>query len=174
LVATIQLIAEHDVSGVSVDMVAEVTGVSKATIYRRWKSREDLIFEAMTYIKYPQAAPDTGSLRKDVAVLLGDLVSFLNRPDGGKVYAAFLNSAIRNPKLAKLRGEVSRSARVNYHTAVKRSIARGELRPETNIDVLIEALIAPFVYRRLGSPDDVPSDLIDQVVDVVLTGHLAE
>lgn len=172
IVTTIRLIAEHDISGVSVDMVAEACNVSKATIYRRWPSRDDLIFEAMTYIKYPQAAPDKGTLKEDLAALLRDLVKFLNRPEGGKVYAAFLNSAIRSPKLAELRAEVSRTARVNYRNAVARSIERGELRPGTNTEVLVEALIAPFVYRRLGSPRDVPVKLVDQVIDIVLTGHL--
>ena len=43
LALTFQLIADHDVSGVSVDMVAARAGVSKATIYRRWRSREELI-----------------------------------------------------------------------------------------------------------------------------------
>lgn len=174
LVKTIELIAEHDIAGVSVEMVAEASNVSKATIYRRWQSREDLIFEAMTYIKYPQAAPDKGTLKEDLGLLLRDLVKFLNRAEGGKVYAAFLNAAIRSPKLAELRGEVSRTARVNYHTAVARSIERGELKPDTNTDLLIEAMIAPFVYRRLGSPANVPVKLVDQIIDIVLEGHLIE
>lgn len=173
LVTTVQLIAELDVSGVTVDLVAEKTGVSKATIYRRWPSREELIFEAMTYIKYPQAAADTGSIREDLSVLLHDLVHFLNRPDGGRVYAAFLNSALRNPKLAELRGDVSTNARVVYHAAIDKAIARGELRADVNRDVMIEMLIAPFVYRRIGAPMDVPEPLISEVIDLVLAGAAA-
>lgn len=173
LITTIQLIAELDVPGVSVDMVAERAGVSKATIYRRWPSRDDLMFEAMTYIKYPQADPDTGSVKADLAILLSDLVHFLNRPDGGKVYASFLNAALRNSKLAELRSEVSRKARIVYRTAIERGISRGELRSDTKTNLLIEILIAPFVYRRVGSPEDVPEDIIADVIDIALSGFLA-
>jgi AcrR family transcriptional regulator len=174
LVITIQLISEFDVSGVSVDMVAERAGVSKATIYRRWPSREELIFEAVSYIKYPQASPDTGSVREDLAILLDGLVHFLNRPDGGKVYAAFLNAAIRNPKLAALRREVSQAARIDYHAAVRRGIERGELRPDANAELLVELMIAPFIYRRIGDPGNVPQEMVGEVLGIALDGCLAQ
>ena len=170
LVATIQLIAEHDISGVSVDMVAESCGVSKATIYRRWASRDELIFEALTYLEYPENRPDTGSLRGDLTVLLRNLVTFLNRPDGGKVYAAFLNAAIRNPKLAVLRRDVARKARLDYEIVISRAIERGELAPRIDARLLIDMLIAPFVYRRIA--DDAVARMSDvrRVIDAALAG----
>lgn len=164
LVATIQLIAQHDISGVSVDMVAEACGVSKATIYRRWATRDDLIFEALTYVQYPANRPDRGSLRDDLAVLLGGLVAFLNRPEGGKVYAAFLNAAIRDPKLAALRRDVASKARLDYEIVIDRAIGRGELRPDADRNLLIDMLIAPFVYRRIADDADAdPRDVLPTI-----------
>lgn len=171
LVATIQLIAEHDLSGVTVDMVADTAGVSKATIYRRWPSREDLFFEALSYMRYPQADPDTGSLREDLTVLLKGLVHFLNRPDGGKVYAAFLNAAIRDSKLAALRREVARSARADYERVLFRGIERGEIASDINMRLVIDILTAPFIYRRLGDNMNARLSDVSRVIDVVLAAY---
>lgn len=168
LVATIKLIAEHDVSGISVDMVAETTGVSKATIYRRWPSREILIYEALSYIEYPENNPDTGSVREDLAVLLRGLVGFLNRPDDGKVYAAFLNAAIRDTKLAALRREVARKARLDYEKVIVRAIERGELSAGTNVRLLVDILIAPFVYRRIGDNSNARLSDVKRIIDIAL------
>ena len=168
LVATIKLIAEHDVSGISVDMVAETTGVSKATIYRRWPSREILIYEALSYIEYPENNPDTGSVREDLAVLLRGLVGFLNRPDDGKVYAAFLNAAIRDTKLAALRREVARKARLDYEKVIVRAIERGELSAGTNVRLLVDILIAPFVYRRIGDNTNARLSDVKRIIDIAL------
>ena len=168
LVTTIRLIAELDVSGVSVDMVAERSGVSKATIYRRWPSREALIFEALTYIDYPENSPDTGSVRSDFEVLLRGLVDFLNRDDGGNVYAAFLNAAMRDKNLAQLRGEVARKARLDYERVIERATARGELRPDANVSLLIDILIAPFVYRKISENAGAEPSDITGIIDIAL------
>jgi AcrR family transcriptional regulator len=168
LVATMQLIAEHDISGVSVDMIAEACGVSKATIYRRWATREDLIFEALTYVQYPANRPDKGNVRGDLAVLLRGLVTFLNRPEGGKVYAAFLNAAIRNPKLAALRREVARKARLDYEIVIERAMARGELPQNIDRNLLIDMLIAPFVYRRIADDADAKVNDVLPTIDAAL------
>jgi AcrR family transcriptional regulator len=168
LITTIQLIAQHDVLGVTVDMVAEKAGVGKTTIYRRWPSREDLIFEALSYIDYPEADPDTGSLREDLTVLLKSLVHFLNRPEGGGVYAAFLNAAMRDSKLASLREKVSRKARVDYERAIARGIARGELVPDVNVRLMIDVLIAPFIYRRIGDNVNARQSDVRRIIDVAM------
>ena len=166
--ATMQLIAEHDVSGVSVDMIAEKTGVSKPTIYRRWPSRDDLIVAAMAVLEYPHIDPDTGSLRQDLTVLLEMLVEFLNRPDGGKVYASFLNAAIRNPKLAALSREVTRQARSQYEAVIERAIARGDIKPDVGIEVLVDALISPFIYKRIAEDKPPRREDVGRILDLIL------
>ena len=68
LVNTLKLISEHGISGVTLDMVADISRVSKATIYRRWPSREKLILSAMSYLEVPTEVPDTGDIIQDLRV----------------------------------------------------------------------------------------------------------
>ena len=168
LALTFQLIADHDVSGVSVDMVAARAGVSKATIYRRWRSREELIQATIDGMRRPARDPDTGSLRGDLTVLLGELTEFLNRPVGGKVFAAFLNAAVRNPDLSALNREMTDDVRSVYETAIRRGVERGELDSDVDVRLLIDMLISPFIFRLLvdnaqARPEDV-QPIIEAVV----------
>ena len=149
LTFTNQLIAKHDISGVTVDMVAARAGVSKATIYRRWPSRNALILDAITIMHRPGAKPSTGSVRGDLSILLKELLQFLNRRNGGKVFMAFLNEAIRNPKLAEANQKITTEVRAAYVEAMAQAIARGELPADIDVELMIDFLISPFLYRRL-------------------------
>lgn len=168
LAITIELIAQRDVSGVTMDLVAERAGVSKPTLYRRWPSRDALILDAIVRLHRPGGEPGTGSIRTDLALLLRELVDFLNRPEKGKVHAAFLNAAVRNPELAALNRAETKKARSSYERAIKRAIERGELVKNTNIRLMIDMLISPFLYCRLVENVDARKADIHPVIDIVL------
>jgi AcrR family transcriptional regulator len=165
---TFDLIAEHDVAGVTVDMVAAKAGVSKATIYRRWESRQALLVEAMTRLRRPGISPDTGSLREDLTALLKVLVGYLSRPKTARVFASFLNAAARDPELAALQREISQEARSDYERVLRRAIERGLLPADVDVQFLIDLLISPFLYRGVVEHAPAPESDIDRVIDAVL------
>ncbi len=168
LALTFQLIADHDVSGVSVDMVAAKAGVSKATIYRRWPSRDALIQATIDGMRRPAGEPDKGTLRADLTILLNELVEFLNRPVGGKVFAAFLNAALRNPHLSVLNREMVKDVRTVYEKVLKRGAERGELEQNVDTRLVIDILISPFLYRLLVDNARARKTDIQPLIDVVM------
>ena len=170
---TFNLVAEHDVSGVTVDMVAAKAGVSKATIYRRWETRSALLAAAMTRLRRPATSPDSGSLRDDLIALLTVLVGYLNRPPTARVFASFLNAAARDFNLAALQNEISRDARLDYERVLRRAIEEGRLARDTDIAFMIDLLIAPFLYRGVVEHAPVPISDIERVVDAMLRAFRA-
>src|SRR5204863_7509489 len=72
--ATLDVIAARGVRGLTTAAVAERAGISKATMYRRWRSKEALVVDAVASLVSEIAIPDTGSLREDVRALLRDAV----------------------------------------------------------------------------------------------------
>jgi AcrR family transcriptional regulator len=166
---TLRLIAEHGVSGVTVDTVAGEAGVSKATIYRRWRSRAALIHDAIAGMHRPIPDPDSGSLREDLIFLLKDLVGFLNRSGGGRVDASFIEASTRDPDLAALRRETARGARSAYERAIRRAVDRGEMTPDVNVRLFTDMVISPFLYRRLVDQSRARTEDIEPVVDAALT-----
>jgi AcrR family transcriptional regulator len=168
LALTFQLIADHDVSGVTMDMVAAIAGVSKATLYRRWPSRDALIQATIDGMRRPAGEPDEGSLRADLTILLSELVEFLNRPVGGKVFAAFLNAALRNPHLSALNREMVKDVRSVYDKVLMRAAGRGEIDRNVDIGLVTDIVISPFLYRLLVDNATARETDIQPLIDVVM------
>jgi AcrR family transcriptional regulator len=163
--ATIDLIAEQGESTVTVDAVADRSGVSRPTIYRRWGTRDKLIRAAFGCLEYTLVEADTGSVRGDLVLLLRQLVGYLNRT---RVLPSLMEAAARDPEVAALRESVDRRGRAAYARAVRRGIERGELPAGTDIDLFVDLALAPFIYRRVTSQALIELGYIAPVVDRVL------
>jgi AcrR family transcriptional regulator len=165
---TIDLIATQGVSGVAVDTVAARAGVSKATIYRHWGSRARLIHAAISSQQRPFVEPDTGSLREDLTVLLRQLVAYLDRPESGRILPSFVEAAARDPELDELRQQTIRQARAVYERAIGRGVERGELPAGVDVQLVIDLLMSPFIYRRVMGMSPLGRTGIDPCVEAVL------
>ncbi|WP_019930433.1 TetR/AcrR family transcriptional regulator [Nocardia sp. BMG111209] len=171
--ATIDILAEHGVGGLAVDTVAAAAGVSKATIYRRWGSRAQLVHAAITSIQRPVDEPDTGSLREDLLVLVRQLVTYVSSRDSGRVFASFIDAATREPELEEVRRNSVADARGTYERVLRRGVDRGELPPATEVGLLIDLLMGPVVYRAHFERKSVRGGYAETVVDMVLTAARA-
>src|SRR5918912_4565456 len=74
LAGALELIAERGVRELRMDDVADRAGVGKATIYRRYRSKEELVTAAVTALVSEIAIPDTGSTRAGLPVLMREAV----------------------------------------------------------------------------------------------------
>ena len=168
LQATLDVIAEQGVMGISVDTVAARSGVSKATIYRHWGSRARLIHAAISSLQPPLVEPDTGSLRDELVVLLTSLVDYFDSPTVARVFPSFLDAAVRDPELAELRQETLRMGRASFERVVRRGIARGELPDDVDVQLVVDFARAPIIYRRVVAQVPVRTSDVAPVVDAVL------
>ena len=168
LEATLAVIAEEGVTGVSVDTVAVRSRVSKATIYRHWGSRARLIHAAISSLQQPSAEPDTGSLRGDLTELLEHLVEYFDTPPVARVFPSFIDAAIRDPELAELRQETLRMGRASFERVVRRGIARGELPDDVDVGLVVDLARSPIVYRRVVAQVTVTTSDVAPIVDAVI------
>jgi hypothetical protein len=116
----------------------------------------------------PSAKPDTGSIRGDLRILLKELVEFLNRRNGSKLFMSFLNEAMRNPKLAQANRKITTEVRASYVAAIEQAIKRGELAEAIDFELMIDLLIAPFLYKRFTGTSSIDAGDVDPVIDVML------
>jgi AcrR family transcriptional regulator len=165
---TLDVIAEHGVSGVTVDTVAARAGVSKATIYRHWGSRAQLIHAALSSLEGMYVDTQGDSLREDLTVLLTHLVEYFDRRDIGRVFASFIDAASRDPELWELHQQTMQRARVSFEQVVRRGITRGELPADLDIGLFIDLVRGTFIYRRVVAHSPVQAADIDAVLDIVL------
>ena len=173
--AAAQLLLAKGLSAVSMDAVAERAGVSKATIYRWWPTKETLALDAL-YTEWAAAAPaprDTGSLRKDLLALLrpwARLAADKDKPYG-RVIAALLTEAQTDPKFAdEYHSRVLEPRRAEARAVLQRAVDRGEIAPTTRIEVALDLLYGPIYHRLLHGHAPVNDRFVRDVIDMVLTG----
>jgi AcrR family transcriptional regulator len=162
--ATVGLFAEHGYAGVSIEGVAARAGVGKATIYRRYASKAQLLVDAIHVCAgVTEQLPDTGDVRADLTHMLESLMDRL-RSDLGPVLLAFAAERVRYPALDE---EFTRSVigakRAHIQKLLTAAIERGDLPAEIDTDVVAEAgpaLLWHHAMNRLPLTDDFPARII--------------
>ncbi|MFF2774031.1 TetR/AcrR family transcriptional regulator [Streptomyces sp. NPDC058052] len=168
LAATVDVLAEHGLAGTTVGAVARAAGVHETSVYRRWRTRENLILEALT--EQADAAvplPDTGRVRDDLVAYFGSLARLLATPQGEALLrlSAERDDTLPDRRLAYWSDRLDRGA-----VMVRRAVDRGELPPDTDPSLVIEALGGPLFTRALISGAPLGEDLATRLVDLVLDG----
>jgi AcrR family transcriptional regulator len=151
------------------DAVAARAHVSKATIYRTWPDKSDLVAEALAHhFQDTPAPPDTGSLRGDLLALMMRACELGNSVDG-EVVAGVMTAAARNPVLAQTMHEYMYEKKHTVHeTVIRRAADRGELDPATDSHLLHEVLHSMVLARRLEICTSLDKEFAEHVVDDVL------
>src|SRR5262249_35671789 len=166
--ATRDAFTEAGYAGVSVEGIAARAGVGKATIYRRYSSKAHLVVEAIRDgAVIEDHLPDTGDLRADLITMMKPLADHL-RGDNAKLLTTFAMERMRHRELAE---EFSRSVigqkREHLRRLVIAAVERGELRADTDVDLVAEALPA-FLWHHAVYNLPITDDLLERVLDVVL------
>jgi AcrR family transcriptional regulator len=174
LAATAELVLERGDVGVSLDAVAERAGVSKATIYRWWPSKELLVLDALQeWVAAGIVAPDTGSLRGDLLALVLSWRREIRRRPFGSVIAALIAEAQANPEFAESYHRCFFNPRREpVREALARAIARGEARDELDVEAAIDLVHGPLYHRLLHGHGPLTAAFARDVVDGALTGML--
>ncbi|MGY1808158.1 TetR/AcrR family transcriptional regulator [Blastococcus sp. SYSU D00669] len=172
--AALEVLSETGYRRLTMDEVAMVAGVSKATIYRRWPSKVDLLVDVVDAASDDTLVQvDTGTLRSDLVALLGALTEILTGPGGG-ASRALLGVLDEEPLLAEAyrRGPLARWA-LAFTDAFERAVARGEVPPGAGATLAAEAGPAIVVQRWIvgGLPlgEDLAADVVDRVMLPLLT-----
>lgn len=153
------------------DDVAERAGVGKATIYRRYPSKDSLVSGAIATLVSEIAIPDTGSTRGDLLALMRQAVGLYSGSLAARLMPAVLEETRRNPELANtVRDEFLAGRRTALSVVLERGVRRGDLRFDLDLDLALDVLGGAIFYRLLvtGGPIDEP--LADGIVELILTG----
>jgi AcrR family transcriptional regulator len=157
------------------EAVATRAGVSKATLYRRFPSKRELIAAALRTIRSTRPVPDTGSFRGDLREMVRREVARAKRvPHIGRLSARLLGDVADEPDmLALLRETVMAIDYAMLGEIVRRGIARGELRPDLDVSLASELLHATLVFRFLtsgGRRDPLSDRNSTRLIDTLLVG----
>ncbi len=170
LEATAQLLSERDLPEISLEEIAARARVSKASIYRRWQSKGALAFDAFvaTFLDM-QPEPDTGSLHDDLLAALGNWVRTVDGTPTGRTLRGLVAEVQCNAELAAAwRERFVGPVRARHSVMAERAIARGELRPDVDVPLLIDLLYGPAYHRLLQGHLPLDGAFVTGVVDAVI------
>jgi AcrR family transcriptional regulator len=152
--AALELAVEGGLRGLSMEAIAARAGVGKATIYRRWKSKEAVLVEAISSIAVTPDVPDTGSVHGDFEAVSSAAVDRM-APEAFRVLPRLMADAGDDPELLEaLKQALLRPRRAAIAEILRRGMARGELRPDLDVDLVSDMVIGPLIARVLMSGGD--------------------
>jgi AcrR family transcriptional regulator len=173
LAAAADLLLDRGLPGVSMDAVAERAGVSKATIYRWWPTKESLALDAL-FTEWAAVQPrlrDTGTLRGDLLALLRPWARLATSKPYGRVIGALVTEAQTDPAFAaEYLRRVVEPRRDQARAIFRRAIERGEIPADTKIEVAVDMVYGPLYHRLLHGHAPLNDRFVRDVVDMALAG----
>jgi AcrR family transcriptional regulator len=171
LAAALALLAEDGYRALTMERVRERAGVGKATIYRRYGSKEALAAAAITHLNSDIPLPDdTGSLQGDFAATAQKILKGAAQTGALTLMPRLLSEVVGDPEMhALFHARLVEPRRRVVRGIVERAKARGEIRPEVDTEVAVDLMVGPFIYRLIISGGDEaalgnPAELLDTVM----------
>jgi AcrR family transcriptional regulator len=176
--AATELLLTRGLDAVSMDEIAEHAGVSKATIYRWWPTKETLALDALYHewaTDAHRAHPrDTGTLRGDLLALLRPWVRRIRARPYVNIAVALIAAANTDPEFAEqYHSRFVGPRREPARAVFRRAIERGEVRPDVNIELALDLLYGPLYHRLLHTHAPLNDRFVSEVVEATVRAFQA-
>lgn len=171
LSAAIALVREVGYDDVTVEAIADRAGVGKATIYRRWPSKEPLVTEAIGRIVSVIPIPDTGTLRGDLRRLMRSAAHMYGDPATRLLLSGLIAAMARSESIGiAVRSGFVATWRNAVGQVVERAAARGDLRRGVDAHFVNDLVSGPLLHRFLIEGREIDEAFTRRVVDAVARG----
>lgn len=167
--AVLELLPQIGYERMTIDAVATRARVSKATIYRRWPGKPQMVADALRHQKFEVPVPvDTGTLRGDLLAMLRAAARICIKDLALVLAVVFAMQS--NPELARLmRDHVLPAARMPSDVIIDRAVSRGEIAPDDSVRELFHGLAPALLSSRLVTEGrQIDDEYLQRVVDHVL------
>ncbi|MFF1508402.1 TetR/AcrR family transcriptional regulator [Streptomyces sp. NPDC058326] len=164
-------LSEHGYPALTVEYVAEHSGVHKTTLYRRWGSVEGLLADALDLAgEDAWTPPDTGSLCGDLRALGHEVVDAFGDGAAAAAPTAFVGAAFQSSRAAEALHDFYAERFRRCEAVVTRAVARGEAPRGTDAAAVVRAVSAPLFLRLFVTREPIDGALADQTARAVLAG----
>ncbi|MGW2843906.1 TetR/AcrR family transcriptional regulator, partial [Streptomyces sp. NPDC001274] len=167
-------LAEHGYPGLTIEYVAEHSGVHKTTLYRRWGNLEGLVADALDLAGEDSwTPPDTGSLEGDLRALARTTAASFADPAAAAAPTAFIAAAFQSERAAEALRAFYRERFTRCEAVVARAVARQELDRGTDAGALVRAVVSPLFLGLFITREPVGTELADRSAAVTLAAARA-
>jgi AcrR family transcriptional regulator len=165
-----RMLEEVGYQALTIEGVAARSGVAKTSIYRRWPSKAEMVFDLMLHSS-DELPPveDQGSLAGDIDVLAGRFVVLVAGPLGRRIFPGLIGDAAGDPALLeRLRNTIVLDGRKQIAQVLERSVRRGELADTKAVPDLQAVLIGAVLMLVLFEPEMDEGSLRNKIADLAM------
>ena len=172
LAATGEILRREGYSRLTMERVAAVSGAAKTTLYRRWPTKAALCMDLYLNIAGRELdVPDTGNVESDLTHIADRVIHLQTRTVAGPAFIGLIAEAQVNPETrTAFLAEFAERRREVTRTVLKRAIQRGEIRSNTDIDLVIDTLGGAVTFRLLQGHAPLSTKFTHALVRLVLAG----
>jgi AcrR family transcriptional regulator len=168
--ATVELIATEGPQAITHQRIAQLSRVSRSTLYRYWPQPEDLLVDALGQIVTSFDFTGPGRLRHELIAELKRRRREINQPVVRTAFTTVMARALHDPAAAALRDRLVKNVAEGLRHSVERGVQRGELRPGLDPHVLTSKVLGSLAWWSFVEARNVTDALIADVVDGALAG----
>ena len=168
--ATLAVLGESGYARLTLDEVARRAGTTKPAIYRRWSSRQRLVLAALGQRLGEARAPDTGCTLCDLDECLKLFVAAFRRMPPGVIGPLFADCAGDRELRAAFMTTLFDPPRASVRETLERAYARGDLREEVDLDLVLDLISSLVHYRALFGHAPTSDVEIESAVEALLQG----
>jgi AcrR family transcriptional regulator len=169
--AALELMAERGAHALRMDDVASRAGVGKATIYRRYRSKDQLVTDAVGALVSEIEIPDSGSTRDDLLALMREAVALYSDSLAAGLVPTVVDQLNRNAEFAAVaRDRFLTGRRAALRVVFDRGVGRGDLRRDLDVELALDVLGGPIFYRLMITGGPIDERLAENVVELILRG----
>ena len=168
LEATIEELAEVGYGAMTIECIARRAGVGKATIYRQWQGKAELVESVLEMIKQEIVVRSDGTVRERVTSLLQWLASFLSDSPASSCMPAMVSAAHYDEAVGEFHFRFANERRQVMVELLLEGVESGELDSGLDTELTAEILAGPLFYRRLMTNETFSASDVDRLVQAVL------
>lgn len=170
--ALFELVEEQGLAAVTVDAIADRTGVSKATIYRRWASKEELLTDSVARLEDAVVFPDSGDIREDLLTGLSRVRLSMTKSTAGAVFPWLVGEVAKGSEIGRRFAEaVIIPGRRKMAERIRHAIEQGQLRSDLDVELAVDMLTGlALIQKLLGAVRATDPDWTEKLVDNLLEG----
>ena len=149
----LDVLDEVGLRSMSMDAVAARAGVGKATIYRRWSSKEDMVIDVMASLVAAVEVPKTDDIRTDLITLLERLRVFMSDVKGGSIFPWLVGEVAAGTEVGRhYANAVILPRRAMIAQVIGHAIEIGTLRSDLDVQLAVDMITGPAILRKLIEP----------------------
>jgi AcrR family transcriptional regulator len=172
--AAIELFSDRGIDNTSMDAISEASGVSKATIYKHWKDKEELALGVLARLSEDLPQFDSGDVKQDIVALLAYRPPESRSELHNRMVPHFMAHAARNPEFgAAWRARIMEPPRTRLVRMLRQAVAEGRLEKDLDLDLAVAQLLGPMMYRHVLqlSKTKLPENMPTRIVDFFWRSH---